>query len=133
MVIAIVATIYTLFLLYAAGWDHLLLSCILYAPAAILYWMARRERNLRVFTPAEAVLFLVIVAGAVAGTAGIAGSVEEGVTGPRSSGWADSVGLARRCRNATPPPGGREAAAWSGGGAEATTVLRALDKHSSIA
>ena len=43
MVIAIVATIYTLFLLYAAGWDHLLLSCILYAPAAILYWMARRN------------------------------------------------------------------------------------------
>ncbi|HNP13028.1 MAG TPA: basic amino acid/polyamine antiporter [Mycobacterium sp.] len=72
MVIAIVATIYTLFLLYAAGWDHLLLSCILYAPAAILYWMARRERNLRVFTPAEAVLFLVIVAGAVAGVVSLA-------------------------------------------------------------
>ncbi|MFN8032133.1 MAG: basic amino acid/polyamine antiporter [Mycobacterium sp.] len=72
MVIAVIATIYTLFLLYAAGWGHLLLSCILYAPAAILYWMARRERNLRVFTPAEAVLFLVIVAGAVAGVVSLA-------------------------------------------------------------
>lgn len=67
MVIAAVATFYTLFLVYAAGWDHLLLSCILYAPGALLYLMARRQRGLRVFTPAEAVLFAVIVAGAVAG------------------------------------------------------------------
>ena len=77
MAIAVVATIYTLFLLYAAGWDHLLLSCILYAPATVLYWMARRERNLRVFTPAEAVLFIVIVVGAVAGVVSLAtGAIE---------------------------------------------------------
>jgi arginine:ornithine antiporter/lysine permease len=67
MVISALATVYTLFLVYAAGWDHLLLSCILYAPGALLYWKARRENNLRVFTPAEAVLCAVIVAGAVAG------------------------------------------------------------------
>ena len=67
MAVSAVATLYTLFLVYAAGWDHLLLSCILYAPGALLYWMARRQRGLRVFTPAEAVLFAVIVAGAVAG------------------------------------------------------------------
>jgi hypothetical protein len=36
MVIAAVATVYTLFLIYAAGVDKLLLSCILYAPAAAL-------------------------------------------------------------------------------------------------
>lgn len=67
MVVSSVATFYTLFLVYAAGWDHLLLSCILYAPGAVLYWKARRQRGLRVFTPAEAVLFAAIVAGAVAG------------------------------------------------------------------
>ncbi len=67
MVISAVATVYTLFLVYAAGWDHLLLSCILYAPGALLYWKARRENNIRVFTPAEAVLCAVIVVGAVAG------------------------------------------------------------------
>ena len=44
------------------GPDKLLLSCILYAPGAVLYVIARRERNLRVFTPAEAVLFAIIVA-----------------------------------------------------------------------
>ncbi|MGE2718320.1 basic amino acid/polyamine antiporter [Mycolicibacterium celeriflavum] len=65
MVIAGIATVYTLFLIYAAGMDKLLLSCILYAPAAALYFKARKERGLRVFRPAEAVLFGVIVLGAV--------------------------------------------------------------------
>ena len=72
MVVAAVATVYTLFLIYAAGVDKLLLSCILYAPAAVLYFMARRERGLRVFRPAEAVLFGVIVLGAVAGVVSLA-------------------------------------------------------------
>ena len=72
MVIAGVATVYTLFLLYAAGMDKLLLSCILYAPAAALYVKARRERGLQVFRPAEAVLFGVIVIGAVAGVVSLA-------------------------------------------------------------
>lgn len=72
MTIAGVATFYTLFLIYAAGPDKLLLSCILYAPGAILYVIARRERNLRLFRPAEAVLFGIIVLGAVAGVVSLA-------------------------------------------------------------
>lgn len=77
MMIAAVATFYTLFLVYAAGWDHLLLSCILYAPGALLYRMARRQRGLQVFTPAEAALFGVIVLGAIGGVAGlITGSIQ---------------------------------------------------------
>jgi arginine:ornithine antiporter/lysine permease len=77
MVIAAVATVYSLFLIYAAGVDKLLLSCILYAPAAALYFKARRERGLRVFKPAEAVLFGVIVLGAVAGVVSLAtGAIE---------------------------------------------------------
>lgn len=71
-VIATLATVYTLFLVYAAGPDKLLLSCILYAPGALLYIVARRERGLRVFTVAEAVLFGVIVCGAVAGVLSLA-------------------------------------------------------------
>jgi arginine:ornithine antiporter/lysine permease len=71
MVIAAVATFYTLFLVYAAGWDHLLLSCVLYAPGALLYWMARRQSGLRVFKPAEAVLFAIIVLGAIGGISGL--------------------------------------------------------------
>ena len=68
MVVAAVA----LFLIYAAGADKLLLSCILYAPAAALYFKARRERGLRVFKPVEAALFGVIVLGAVAGVVSLA-------------------------------------------------------------
>ncbi len=66
-VVAGLATAYTLFLIYAAGPDKLLLSCILYAPGAVLYWIARRERDLRLFRPAEMVLFGLIVLGGVAG------------------------------------------------------------------
>jgi arginine:ornithine antiporter/lysine permease len=77
MFVAGLATVYTLFLVYAAGVDKLLLSCILYAPAAALYFIARRERGLRVFGPAEAVLFGVIVLGAVAGVVSLAtGAIE---------------------------------------------------------
>ena len=75
--VAGLATVYTLFLVFAAGLDHLLLSCILYAPGAALYFVARRERALRVFTPAEAVLFGVIVLGAIAGVVSLAtGAIE---------------------------------------------------------
>ena len=77
MIIAALATVYTLFLLYAAGMDKLLLSCLLYAPASVLYFRARRERNLRVFRPAEAVLFGVIVVGAVVAVVSLAtGAIE---------------------------------------------------------
>ncbi|SBS75907.1 Arginine/ornithine antiporter (fragment) [uncultured Mycobacterium sp.] len=77
MTVAVLATVYTLFLVYAAGIDHLMLSCILYAPGAILYVIARRERGLRVFRPAEAVLFAIIVVGAIAGVASLAtGAIE---------------------------------------------------------
>jgi arginine:ornithine antiporter/lysine permease len=49
----------------------------LYAPAAALYVKARRERGLRVFRPFEAVLFGVIVLGAVAGVVFLAiGTIE---------------------------------------------------------
>jgi arginine:ornithine antiporter / lysine permease len=77
MIVAGLATVYTLFLIYAAGPDKLLLSCILYAPAAALYYKARRERGLAVFRPAEAVLFGVILLGAVAGVVSLAtGAIE---------------------------------------------------------
>ena len=77
MAIAAVATFYTIFLMVAAGPDKLLLSCLLYAPGAILYVIARRERNLRLFRPAEAVLFAIIVVGAVAAIVSLAsGSIE---------------------------------------------------------
>jgi arginine:ornithine antiporter / lysine permease len=72
LVIAAVAAAYTTFLIYAAGVDKLLLSCILYAPAAVLYVIARRERALHIFRPAEAVLFGLILLGAIVGVVSLA-------------------------------------------------------------
>jgi arginine:ornithine antiporter / lysine permease len=77
MAIAALATFYTVFLIVFAGPDKLLLSCILYAPGALLYVKARRERNLRIFRPFEAVLFVVIILGAVVAVVGLStGAIE---------------------------------------------------------
>jgi amino acid transporter len=77
-------------LILAAGLISVLLVALLFAadaldfmlgltaaPAAALYFEARRERGLRVFSPTEAVLFGVIVLGAVAGVVSLAtGAIE---------------------------------------------------------
>jgi arginine:ornithine antiporter/lysine permease len=67
LILAGIATLYTLFLIYALGLKFLLLGAILYAPGTALYVWARREQGQRVFTPVELGLFLVVVAGAVLG------------------------------------------------------------------
>ena len=66
--IAAVATAYTAFLLFAAGWDLLLLSTILYALGTILYVWARREQGKAVFPrTADWVLFGIAAAGCITG------------------------------------------------------------------
>ncbi|MEV8229060.1 basic amino acid/polyamine antiporter [Streptomyces sp. NPDC079167] len=72
LVVSIVATLYTAFLLFAAGLKFVLVSFIVYAPATILFAMARREQGRRVFSPAELVICAVSVAGAVIGVAALA-------------------------------------------------------------
>lgn len=50
LVIAILATIYTAFLLYAGGIKFIVLSAVLYAPGSVLYFWARREQGAKIFT-----------------------------------------------------------------------------------
>ncbi len=66
-IIAGIATVYTLFLFDAAGLEFLLLSAVLLAPASLLYVKARSESGLRLFTPTEIGLFVIIVAAGVFG------------------------------------------------------------------
>ncbi|MFF2510200.1 basic amino acid/polyamine antiporter [Streptomyces sp. NPDC058086] len=66
------ATLYTAFLLYAAGPKYLLVSFIVYAPATVLFVMARREQGRRLFSPRELVILLVSIAGAVLGLVALA-------------------------------------------------------------
>ena len=71
-IVAVLATIYTLFLLFAAGMKFMLLGLIIYAPGTILYVMTRREQRKPLFTAAEWALFAVAIVGAVVGIHGLA-------------------------------------------------------------
>jgi arginine:ornithine antiporter/lysine permease len=77
LVVAGLATVYTVFLLYAAGPKYMLLSLIIYAPASVLFVMARREQGRRLFSPGELVILVVSIGGAVLGVVAlVAGWIE---------------------------------------------------------
>lgn len=68
LVIAAIATIYTIFLLYAGGLKFIVLSAVLYAPGTALYFWARREQGKPIFTGvSEWGIFIVATIGAVVG------------------------------------------------------------------
>jgi arginine:ornithine antiporter/lysine permease len=62
MLIGALATIYGLWLVYAAGLDYLLMCAVLFAPGILVYAKARSERGQRVFAGFEIVIAIVIVA-----------------------------------------------------------------------
>jgi arginine:ornithine antiporter/lysine permease len=66
LLIAGVASIYTVFMIFAGGLKFLLLSALLYAPGSVLYVWARREQQRRVFAPLDWGVLAVTVAGAIA-------------------------------------------------------------------
>jgi arginine:ornithine antiporter / lysine permease len=72
LVFAVLATVYTAFLIVAAGLEFLLLSFIIYAPGTILFVLTRREQGRKVFSPAELALFVLAVVLAVLGIVGLA-------------------------------------------------------------
>ena len=72
LLVAGLAVVYTAFLVYAAGLVFLLLGLLVYALGTVLFVRARREHGRRLFTPAELVLLVVVVLGAVGAVAGLA-------------------------------------------------------------
>ena len=64
-VIAILAVIYSVFLVYAGGMKFLVLSFLIYAPGTLLYLKTRREQSKQLFTTAEWFAFGVVLVGAV--------------------------------------------------------------------
>lgn len=72
LTIAVMATIYTAFLIYAAGLKFVLVSFIVYAPATVLFVMARREQGRQLFSAREMAVLAVSVVGAVAGVVALA-------------------------------------------------------------
>jgi arginine:ornithine antiporter/lysine permease len=71
LVIALVATAYAVWLIYAGGIQYLLLSALLYAPGAIFFAKARREQQLAVFTTVEKLIFVCVMIAAVVGAYGL--------------------------------------------------------------
>jgi arginine:ornithine antiporter/lysine permease len=65
------AVIFAALMIVGAGLHYLLLSALFYAPATILYVIARQERERRVFSGAEWGIFIVIAAAAAAGVYGL--------------------------------------------------------------
>lgn len=72
LIMAGVAVIYTVFMIYAGGLKFIVLSAVLYAPGTILYIWARREQGKQVFTPVDWIIFIVAVLGAIYGIYGLA-------------------------------------------------------------
>lgn len=64
LLIALIATVYAVWLIYAAGIQYLLLSALLYAPGAILFAKARREVGQPVFSGIEQLAFIGVLIGA---------------------------------------------------------------------
>lgn len=72
LVIAAIATLYSILMLVAGGLDKLLLACLILVPGTILFFLARREQNSKVFKFWELVLFTVTVIAALSGLYGLA-------------------------------------------------------------
>ncbi len=72
LLIAALAVIYTLFLVFAGGLKFLVLGFLVYAPGTVLYFMTRREQGKQLFTPLEWLVFAVALVGAIAAVHGLA-------------------------------------------------------------
>jgi arginine:ornithine antiporter/lysine permease len=76
LAMSLVATVYGLWLVYAAGLSYLFMVALLYAPGVLIYWWARREHGAAAFKTYEAALAIaLIVVAAIAGYQMWAGSI----------------------------------------------------------
>lgn len=71
LVIAGIAVVYAVWLLYAGGLKYLLLSALLYAPGAILFAKAKHEVGQPIFTGIEKLIFAAVVIGALVAAYGL--------------------------------------------------------------
>jgi arginine:ornithine antiporter/lysine permease len=65
ILVGAIATIYGIWLVYAAGLLYLLMCAILFAPGILVYAKARKEQGVRIFTGVEAVIAIALVAAAL--------------------------------------------------------------------
>jgi arginine:ornithine antiporter / lysine permease len=71
LILAGIATLYTVFLIFAGGLKFLLLSAVLYAPGTALYVWARREQGKPLFAAIELLIFAIAAVGCAIGIYGL--------------------------------------------------------------
>ncbi|HWA43146.1 MAG TPA: arginine-ornithine antiporter [Hypericibacter adhaerens] len=62
IIVGAVATIYGVWLVYAAGLQYLLMCAVLFAPGILVYAKARREQGGRIFSGVETIIAIALVA-----------------------------------------------------------------------
>lgn len=70
-IIAGIATLYALLMVYAGGLKYVLLSAVIYGPGTLLFILAKREQHLPVFTVIEKILFAVAIVAAIGAIYGL--------------------------------------------------------------
>lgn len=60
IIIGVIASIYSVWLIYAGGVSSLLLTVMLFFPGVFIYWWVRKENNEKLFRPFEWLIFIVI-------------------------------------------------------------------------
>ncbi|CAG0987949.1 Arginine/ornithine antiporter [Myxococcaceae bacterium] len=76
LLVASIAVIYSLFMIWAGGIKFIVLSAVLYAPGTALYVWSRREQNETVFRASDWVIFALVSAAALVGLYGlVSGSI----------------------------------------------------------
>ncbi|MCF7751701.1 hypothetical protein KQ945_13165 [Bacillus subtilis subsp. subtilis] len=69
--VALLATVYAVWLVYAGGVAQILLSALLYAPGMLLFALAKRQHGQPVFTGVERVIAAGVLATALAAVWGL--------------------------------------------------------------
>ncbi|HZX15806.1 MAG TPA: arginine-ornithine antiporter [Pseudomonas sp.] len=71
LLIALISTLYAVWLVYAAGVQYLLLSALLYAPGALLFAKAKHELGQPIFTGVEKIICTAVLIGAALAAYGL--------------------------------------------------------------
>jgi arginine:ornithine antiporter/lysine permease len=69
ILVGAVALVYAVWLLYAGGWQYLLIAAVFYVVGTALYIWARKESRMPIFSKAELAVFGALIATSVAAVA----------------------------------------------------------------
>lgn len=66
LIIAAIATFYSLLMIYSGGMKYILLSALIFAPGSLFFLQAQKEKGAKLFVSFEKPVFIILIAAAVA-------------------------------------------------------------------